>query len=32
MSEIPDKLARAKEMIEQKKKQLAENIKRVFFI
>ena len=29
MSEIPDKILRAKELIEQKKQELAEKIKRV---
>ena len=29
MSEVPDKILRAKELIEQKKRELAENIKRV---
>lgn len=29
MSEVPDKVARAKELIEQKKRELAENIKKV---
>ena len=29
MSEIPDKIARSQELIEQRKRQLAENIKRV---
>jgi hypothetical protein len=31
MSETQDKIARAKELIEQKKKELAENIKKVLF-
>ena len=29
MNEIPDKVSRAKELIEQKKRELAENIRKV---
>jgi hypothetical protein len=32
MSEVPDKVARAKDLIEQKKRELAENIKKVKII
>lgn len=32
MSEVPDKVARAKDLIEQKKRELAENIKKVKLI